>query len=901
MSGEIQHPHHLSADTVLKQSKSVSNGLSGAEAEKRLLKYGPNKLLDKKGFSIGLLLLNQFKNWLVIILILAAIVSFIANHMIDMVVIIAVIVINAAIGFIQEYRAERAISGLQQLIVKSAKVLRDGQITIIPSEQIVPGDIMVLEEGDNIPADGRIIYSKNLRTLEAPLTGESVPVSKKDKLLPKDTLLADQKNMVWSGTFVVAGYTKAVVTATGIHTALGDISEALSEIKEKPLDFIHKTNVLARQMAIIAIISALVVFVVGFLIRHYEVKEILLISIAVLVAAVPEGLPAIISIILAIGARRMAKRGAIVRAFHATETLGNVTTILTDKTGTLTYNSLTAKTLYTPGDDLEYTISGEGWLPAGNFKLEDNIVNPENSELLKQLLSIAAISNNADLKYDADDDTYQLIGDPTEGALNVMARKAGLTVDDMGVKKVDDLPFSSFIKLRATLVQEEGGFKDHVIGAPEQLLEKATQFITEAGVVPMTSADKNRINDKIEEWSSKALRVIALAYKKQEGDRIDAEDLNDLVFAGIVGMIDPPRQDVKQSVEKCRKAGIRVIMVTGDHVNTAIAIAKATGIIYKKQDEFPDALTERQLLQLSDEEFEHVISNVSVFARLTPKMKLRIAGTLQASGEIIGMTGDGVNDAPALKQADIGISMGIMGTDVARDNSEIVLSDDNFATIVSAIEEGRIVFANAQRTSFFLVTTNIAESLTLITALALGFPPPLIATQILWLNLVTDSLPALALANEKGHKNVMDHQSMNKRKILSKEVISFLLLNIILMAGLSLFAFQYYSDQGLDYARTAVFIIMASTQLFNVYNLRSLDASVFKLGIFSNRSVNAAALISIGLVVLIIQVPLFAKVFHFQPFDWVDFVVLILASSSILIVGELLKLIRRKTMGKKRN
>ena len=563
-------------------------------------------------------------------------------------------------------------------------------------------------------------------------------------------------------------------------------------------------------------------------------EEILLTSIAVLVAAVPEGLPAVISIVLAIGAHRMARRNALIREFTATETLGAVTTILTDKTGTLTQNSLTVRKVFVPGTE-EYALTGEGWKPVGNFTRNGSVVEPDHPTLRK-LLKIAAASNNSEIHYHPEKGKYELAGDPTEGALFVLAKKGGLDPTSFKTSKLDDLPFDSAIKLRATLIREESGPELFVTGAPEKLLERSVAFLANKGEKALAESDKKQIEAQISRWSLQAMRVIALAYKKWTSDEIGQEKIDDLVFVGLVGMIDPPRPDAKAAVEKCRQAGIRVIMVTGDHVNTALAIAKAAGIVEESQQHKVLALTEPQLLELDESEFDEIIQKISVFARLTPRMKLKIAGRLQDLGHLIAMTGDGVNDAPALKKADVGVSMGIMGTDVARDSSDIVLADDNFATVVNAVEEGRIVFTNARQTSFFLITTNIAESVTILISVAAGLPLPLTATQILWLNLVTDSLPDIGLAIESGHGEIMQKRPARKdENILNREIIPFLIINVVLMVGLALGAFFYYLETDLSLARTGAFIVMAFTQLFNVFNLRTLHSSVFKIGLFSNR------------------------------------------------------------------
>ena len=889
MKKYLKYPHSLEIKVVIDELTTNINGLSNTEAQERLTTYGPNEIPETKSISIFLLLLKQFKSWLVIILIIAAIISWITGHILDTWVIIAVVFINAGIGFSQEYRADKAIASLRKMIVKTAKVLRNGKLITVLTPQLVPGDVLILEEGDSIPADGRIIQSKNFRTMEASLTGESLPVSKNKEIYPKETVLADRKNMVLKGTFVAGGYAKIIITGTGIRTAIGDISETLGKIEAKRTNFMKKTDVLAKYMSVIAITSSVLIFLIGYFYRHFEINEILLISIAALVAAVPEGLPAVISIVLAIGASRMAKRNAIVREFTATETLGAVTAILTDKTGTLTQNSLTVKKVFIPGES-DYNVTGIGWFPAGNFIQHKNIITVEKNRALQRLLKIATISNNSEFRYDKKTNIYELIGDPTEGALSVLARKGRIRNEYTQQKKIDDLPFNSTIKLRATLTKEDENYKLYVTGAPEKLLERSKSVFTSQGVIKLKKKEKEEIQQKISEWSNQAMRVIALAYKKQDTNIIDEQAIDNLVFVGLTGMIDPPREDSKEAVKKCKQAGIRVIMVTGDHVNTAVAIAKTTGIIEDNTENGIVALTEQQLLQLNDDEFEKAIKNISVFARLTPKMKLRIAERLQAMGHLIAMTGDGVNDAPALKQADVGISMGIMGTDVARDNSDLVLADDNFSTVVNAVEEGRIVFTNSRQTSFFLVTTNIAESATLLISILLGLPLPLTATQILWLNLVTDGVTDMALATESGHGDIMKSSPLQKdENILNKNVLPFLFINVILMAGLSLAAFYFYIHDGIEKARTAVFIIMAFTQLFNVFNLRSIRRSVFEIGIFSNKYINLAVSVSILLLILVTEVPFLAALFHFKSLYIVDFVILFALSSLVLWAGELYK------------
>lgn len=893
MKKYLKYPHSLSLEAVIAELRTTSSGLSNKEAQERLGAYGPNEIPEGRSISVFFLILKQFKSWLVIILIIAAIISWLVGHTLDTWVIIAVVFINAGIGFLMEYRAEKAISSLKRMIVKTAKVLRDDKLIIITSDKLVPGDAVILEEGDNIPADGRIIQSKNFRSIEASLTGESFPVSKIEEIYPEETHLADRKNMVWKGTFVAGGYAKIIVTGTGTNTAIGDISEILGKIEVKRTNFMKKTDVLAKQMSVIAIISAVLIFMIGYFYRHFALEEMLLVSIAALVAAVPEGLPAVISIVLAIGAKRMAKRNAIVREFTATETLGAVTAILTDKTGTLTQNSLTVRKVFIYGSS-DYTVTGVGWFPAGNFMQQNTIIDVERNDTLQKLLKIAAVSNNSEFRHNKKNNTYELIGDPTEGALSVLARKGGISHKNVQKNKLDDLPFDSVLKLRATLIKEDKHLELYVTGAPEKLLDRSISLLTDHGESKLQEKEIERIQKKISEWSNHAMRVIALAYKRQDTNVINEDAIDDLVFVGIAGMIDLPRLDSKEAVVKCKQAGIRVIMVTGDHVNTAVAIAKKTGIIEDKVENDVVALTEEQLLRLDNDEFDNAIRNISVFARLTPKMKLRIAERLQVMEHLIAMTGDGVNDAPALKQADVGISMGIMGTDVARDSSDVVLADDNFATVVNAVEEGRIVFTNSRQASFFLVTTNIAESVTLLASIILGLPLPLTATQILWLNLVTDGVTGMALATEPGHGEIMKTRPLMKNEnILNKEVFPFLIINVGLMVGLSLAAFYYYISDSLGKARTGVFIIMAFTQLFNVYNLRNIHKSVFEIGLFSNKYINLSVGVSALLLILVTEVPVLAILFNFESIYIIDLILLFGLSSFVLWAGELYKLLNK--------
>ena len=887
--------HALLADEVLEILQTGKEGLSLSDAIFRLELYGRNEIPDPGQRHWIWIIIKQLKSLLIFILLAAALISWVTGHIVDTYVILAVIVVNAAIGFVQEYRAEKAVASLKSMLVPRARVLRDGERENIDSALLVPGDVIILEEGDSIPADARIITAKNLRAIEAPLTGESIPVEKIILPLPEESVMADQKNMVRKGTFIAVGYAEAVVTGTGLNTSIGEIARSIGKIKPQKSNFQKKTDVLARQMGIIALVSALSLFGVAYLFHDHDMEEMLLISIAALVSAIPEGLPAVLAIVLAIGASRMTKRNAIIRDFTATETLGAVTTIVTDKTGTLTQNTLHVSRLYLYGLQ-EIKITGQGWEPVGKILIDGKEINPATHPLLIQTLKICGWCNNSDLWYHEENQQYQITGDPTEAALMVLARKGGIAPKkDKSVKKVDDIPFNSILKMRATLIEENGKKQIFIIGAPEKVLNHSSEILTSEGLAPMDEEKRKDIEAKIELWSSEARRVIAIAYKNTHAnaDVVEESDLENLVFTGLAGMIDPPRHDVREAVQNCQRAGIRVIMATGDHIKTAIAVAHATGILNQESGSDTMALTESDLDKMTDEEFDEAIQTHHVFARLTPGMKLRIAESLQSKGELIAMTGDGVNDAPALKKADVGVAMGIMGTDVARDAATMVLADDNFSTIVSAIEEGRIVFTNARQTSFFLVTTNFAEIITLITAISIGLPVPLTATQILWLNLVTDGIGDVSLATEEGHGDVLDEKPVNpKEKILNKSVFPFLIINAILMTVLTLAAFKWFLPHSLEKARSAAFIIMGFSQLYNVYNMRSLKLSVFRIGFFTNKYINLAILVSVTIQVLIIELPFFERLFRFEAISFFEFFILALLASSVLWFGELYKHIR---------
>ncbi len=913
---KMSNYHTKKIEEVFDHFSSKKEGVSKEEAEKRLKEYGSNAISEGKSHHPFFIFLKQFNNGLIFVLVLAAVIAGFFEKWVDVYVIIAIVVINAVIGFIQEYKAEKAINALKEMVVPMAKVYREGKLLKIFAEKIVPGDVVLLEEGDRVPADVRLFDIREMKTNESSLTGESMPIRKNEKILQENIELGDKKNMAWMGTFVSKGRGKGVVVATGSSTVFGGIAEDIGRIKKKKGHFEEKISILTRRMAFFAFSGASLIFLIsvlksgasfenGFL----DFEEPLLGSIAALVSGIPEGLPAILAVVLAVGATRMAKRNAIIRHLPVTETLGVVDHIISDKTGTITQNTMTVKEVVLSNKD-RITVSGEGWVPEGSFYRDEEVILPQEEKDLDKLLHIAEICNQAEITRSDDNKKYEIIGDPTEGAMLVLAEKAGLRkeVVESSEQKIDDMPFSSKLKLRASLISIERRREIYVTGAPENIIKRATKIREDGEVKDFTEEKKKEVLVEVEKMTEKAMRTIGLGYKEVDNNlnMISEEMLEDIVFSGAVGMIDPPRPQVREAVEKANIAGIRVVMATGDHKKTAVAIAREVGILKNSRDDYPDAFEQLELVKMNNEEFQRAVKSVNVFARLTPRMKLKIAKTLQKQGAIIAMTGDGVNDAPAVKQADVGIAMGVMGTDVTKEVGDIVLADDNFASIVSAIEEGRVVFENTRKSSSFLITTNFGEIGTIIAFLLIGLPLPLLPTQILWLNLVTDGLPALSLSVEPKHEDVLRKPPRNKKEtILTKEIIPFFIIMSGIMLSLSILVFNmfYENGEGVEKARTAVFSVLAFTQFYNAINMRSITRSIFEIKFSSNKYLLMALFVGTILQLAVIMTPKVRDVFHFVPLAFSEILFIIIISSSVLWAGEgykyFKKVTKRTNYGKK--
>jgi P-type Ca2+ transporter type 2C len=891
--------HSLNISKILNKFDSTETGLSSTQVEQRLKENGLNEFQRERKYNYLFAFLRQFKSIFVYILLLAAGISYYVGNLIDVYVIAGIIIINISIGFLQEEKAERSMKALRKLVVSYVKVYRNRELIKVNSKELVVGDRIFLEEGDRVPSDARLMKVKNFKTNESSLTGESLPVEKDIKIYSEKTIVADRKNMVFLGTFVVSGSAEAIVVSVGNDTEIGKVAKSITKIKKTKSHFQEKIDHLAFQMGIFAVIGVLITFIVGYFYRGFEFTEIFLFAISSLVSGIPEGLPAILSIVLAIGALRMSKRNAIIRHLPSTETLGVVNTIITDKTGTLTKNTMTVTDIYLPNQK-GISVKGVGWEPKGDFSQNGNTIIPLGNNSLKKLLEIASVSTNSRIiiNEDSKENRYTCIGDPTEASLVVLSEKAGLKKEvlEKNIEKIDELPFNQDLRFRANLscLTKEGSKKEmYIIGAPEAVLDKCSLILNEGKVTSISKEERISSLKAIDDMTSKALRVIAIGYKEEEKNKkeIKTDEINNLVFVGFVGMIDPPREGIKESLEKAKNAGIRVIMATGDHKNTAVAIARNIGLVSSNSI----ALSQTELEKLSEKEFRETVMKVNVFARLTPNMKLKIAEALQKEGLIIAMTGDGVNDAPALKKADIGISMGINGTDVARESSEMVLADDNFSSIIYAIEEGRIVFNNTKRASFFLVTTNMAEYATITTTLLLGLPLPLLPTQILWLNLVTDTGAGIGLASEPGHQDILNRKPRNsKENLLTKEIIPFFLIMGGLMVLLTTLVFVNFLPSGIEKARTGAFLVMAFTQIYNAFNMRSIKFSVFKLGFLNNKVLILTSFISLAFIVGIIYIEFLRSLFSFAPISILEFLFILLIAGSVLVAGELYKIVARK-------
>ena len=895
--------HNQIVEDVIKElGSSAKEGLTAEEAASRLAKDGPNQLEEAPGESRLVKLLHQFTEFIILVLIGAAVIAGLLGEWIDSIAIMAIVVLNGIIGFTQEEKAERVLESLKKMSAPRAKVLRGGELHTVDATELVPGDVIALDSGDRIPADSRVLSTQMLRVDEAPLTGESHPVEKDSQRVEGTVPLGDRVNMVYSGTTVVYGRGRAVVAETGMTTEMGKIARMLQEVKREPTPLQKKLAEFGRVLVYLAGGVCGLIFLIGVL-RGDDLLEMFLTAVSLAVAAIPEGLPAVVTIVLALGVQRMVKRHALIRKLPSVETLGSATLIASDKTGTLTQNQMTVRKVFlSTGETL--SVTGSGYEPTGEFILGAASIAASENTALDMLLKTSVLCNEASLKGPDSGGSYQVIGDPTEGALLTLALKAGL--DRGGLEKefihFGELPFDSERKMMTNVFKAvEGPYLAFTKGAPERVLSLCTRGLSADGVESTLTGDfREKIIKTNEEFAKGALRVLALAYKSSGGptENIDIHDPvsveKDLVFLGLVGMIDPPREEVFVAVERAKGAGIVPLMITGDHKLTATAIAEELGI-YGEGDR---ALTGIELDALDEEEFRRLLPEIKVYARVNPEHKLMVVREWKRRGDIVAMTGDGVNDAPALKEADIGIAMGITGTDVTKEASEMVLTDDNFASIISAVEEGRGIFDNIRKVVHFLLSCNIGEIFTLLIAAIIGMPLPLLPVQILWMNLVTDGLPALGLAMEPISGDVMDRRPRPKDEgIITKSIMWVMVVQGAFMAvcTLSVYAASlYWFDWGLEKSRTMAFMVIVYCQMFHVFNCRSERESVFTIGPLSNKLLNLAVGSIFISQVLLVYIPPLHPIFKVTFLDPADWLIVLGAAVQPLIWMEVVKAFMKK-------
>ena len=855
--------HEMNIYEVLKEKNTDERiGLSTDEAKKRRIEYGLNKLNQKKKESLFIKFIKQFNDFMIIILIIASIISLVlakmegTNDYIDSIIIIAIVIFNAILGLIQESKAEKSIEALQKMSSPTAKVKRDEKIIEVSSEEIVPGDIVILEAGKFVPADCRLINSYNLKIEEAALTGENIPVEKDaKKILKKDIAMGDMVNFAFATTIVIGGHAEAVVTETGMNTRVGRIANMIinDESPETPIQ--KKLGEVGKNLGIICLGICFLIFIIGIF-KKIEIKEMFMTSVGLAVAAIPEGLPAIVTIVLSIGVTKMAKKNAIIRKLPAVETLGSSSVICSDKTGTLTQNKMTVVNLS--------NINGE-------------IQNQYEKNFLLELGSMCTdvtlgIRNQTNEKYNLGE-IYIADGEPTEKAIAQKALDSNINKEKLyrEYERITDIPFSSERKLMTTIHKTEDGYRIITKGAPDVLINKCNRYYFNGTELNLDNNNKNKIKIINEEMAQKALRVLAVGYKdvKELPEQLDVNIENNLTFVGLIGMIDPPREGVKESIKICKNAGIKTVMITGDHIITAKAIARELGILYGKDL----AITGKELDNISDKELEKNIMRYSVFARVSPEHKVRIVNAYRKAGNVVAMTGDGVNDAPALKNADIGIAMGQNGTDVAKNASDMILTDDNFVTIVSAVKEGRNIYDNIKKAIHFLIATNVGEIVTIFFGLLLGLESPLLAIQLLWINLVTDSIPAIALGLERPEIDIMDKKPKDPKKgIFADGLWGNIFVEGMMIGILTLLAFSIGNNKyGLEIARTMAFVCLGMLELIHSFNIKS-DKSIFKVGIFENRFLIGAFLLGTILQCGIVFVPMFTKIFKLAQLNIIQWV-----------------------------
>ena len=884
-----------SKNEILEKIQSnPKTGLTSSEASKRLEKYGPNKIESSNKKSILEKIKDQLLDPMVILLIVASIISAFTGDKVEAIIIIAIVIINAIMSIYQEGQAEDSVAALQKMSSPEATVLRDGKRGKVKADELVPGDIVILETGDIIPADIRLLDSRNLQIDESSLTGESVAVEKDaDEEYSEEVGIGDRKNSAFSSSIVTYGHGEGVITATGHETEIGHIATSLDSVEEKETPLQRQLKDLSKKLAILVIIVCALVFVVGYFRSDMDILENFMVAVSLAVAAIPEGLTAVVTIVLSIGMNRMVERKAIVKNLVSVETLGSTTAICSDKTGTLTQNEMTITKVFT--DFKEFDVEGSGYTPEGDIKLDGETI--EEHEQIKLLMTIASFSNDANLV--EKDGLYEITGDPTEGAMLTLAEKWGIVQEDLNEShpRIDEIPFDSDRKMMTTFHEMDGSYYAMTKGAPDVMINKSSKIMIDGKLEDFTEDKKKEVLEENTRLAKKALRVMAYAFKPYEtleNEELTTENIEkDMVFVGLTGMIDPPRPEAKAAVEECHRSGIDVIMITGDYFETALAIAKDLGIA----SDASQAMQGSELNNKSEEEIREIVKTKRIFARVSPQNKVQLVNALQANGEIVAMTGDGVNDAPAIKNADIGVSMGITGTDVAKDTADMILVDDNFATIVNAVEEGRVIFSNIKKFVSFLLSCNIAEVAIVFLSILFGLPSPLTPIQLLWLNLVTDAFPALALGVEPAEADIMDREPRDpKESILAGKTGQGVILQSIAITISVLAAYiiglKWIFPNNIEGAHTMVFATLITSELLRAFSVRSEKYTLKELGWFSNKYLVKANLLSFALLLLVMYIPPLRRLFELQFISWQWWIILLLAFLP-LTLGEIRKRIRK--------
>ena len=921
LQGYMKSWHALKPEEALRELQVVETGLAEQEAQKRLAEYGFNELKKKKGRSPIKLFLQQFTNILMVILLIAVALSIVVGESVDALIILAIVIASATLGFTQEYRSEKAVEALKRMAAPTAIVIRDGKETKVAANQIVPGDIILLYTGDKVPADGRLLEAHNLKVEEAALTGESAPADKQTTALPEQTQLNDKSNMVFAGTIVAYGRAKVLVTSTGMETEFGKIAQMVQTTTQEKTPLEKRMASVGKWIGLLAVVICVGVATVGIVVEGRPILDMVVWAVSLAVAAVPEALPAIVTGALAIGMYRMAKVNTIVKRLPAVETLGSTSVICSDKTGTMTKGEMTVQRIYFNGETLK--VTGIGYEPQGEFQADGKKFSPDDQ--LKTLLKIASLCNDSNSEKDTQTEKWVIKGDPTEGSLIVAAAKADIWKQDLEKQepRIAEIPFSSERKRMTTIHDQLGKSKiAYMKGAPEIVLEKCTTLLLDGKVQKLTNDKRAEILKATETMASQALRNLGFAYKDlpQNQSTFGEEIEEEFTFTGVVGMIDPPRSEVKDAIALCKSAGIRVVMITGDHKLTAVAVAKELNLIGEDEAE-TKVLTGAELEEMSDEQLVEKVENVSIYARVSPEHKTRIVKAWKVKDQVVAMTGDGVNDAPALKMSDIGISMGITGTEVTKEASDMVLADDNFASIVKAVKEGREIYDNIKKYLTYLLQCNIMEILVMfivvvsVPYLASVFSPgsnpdgvgdaaiALTAVQLLWMNLVTDGLPAIALGVDPGDPDLMERKPRKpKESIFTKDVKVYLVATPILTSSLLLTGYfmhqPWLGEHQLFEARTQLMTAMILIELAIAVSARSYKYPVFKVGVFKNKFLWFAILSSFALQLVVLYIPDIQRVFDVnspQAFDWAIAVLFSAIVFSSLEIGKYIATKRRKT------